>query len=52
MKMKEIGWTYYFVFKKITSLPMEILHTIILTGSARKRNRKEVLANYNKTRLT
>jgi hypothetical protein len=25
--------------------------TIILTDSARKRNRKEVFANYNKTRI-
>ena len=26
-------------------------HKIILTDSARKRNRKEALANYNKTRI-
>jgi hypothetical protein len=36
-------------------LPMENLHAVhrtrILTDSARKRNRKEVLANYNKTRI-
>jgi hypothetical protein len=33
---KENGWTFYFR---------------ILTDSARKRKRKEVLANYNKTRI-
>jgi hypothetical protein len=53
MKIKQNGWTFRnLVGEKMSAGGKPVCsHMRILTDSAQKRNRKEVLANYNKTRI-